>query len=172
MADINKIYEGRIIDLNIETAIMPDGRKVDLEIVRHPGGACALPLHDNGDVTLIRQFRHAADGVIWEVPAGRLEVGEGAKDCAIREMREEAGLLAGTVEKLGEFVSTPGFCSEIVHIYLAESLSYCEQALEDDEYLEVVRVPFDEALDKVDSGEIKDGKTVLALLLTARRKNA
>ena len=169
MSNTKKIYEGRIIDLNIETALMPDGRRVDLEIIKHPGGACALPFHDNGDVTLVRQFRHAAGGVIWEVPAGRIDDEEGAQICAIRELREEVGLVAGKVEKLGEYISTPGFCTEVVHVYLAESLTGCKQELEDDEYIEVVRLSFDEALDKVDSGEITDGKTVLALLLAARR---
>jgi ADP-ribose pyrophosphatase len=169
MSNIKKIYAGRIIDVNIETALMPDGREVDLEIIQHPGGACALPLHDNGDVTLVRQFRHAAGGVIWEVPAGRIDNEEGPEVCAIRELREEVGLIAGKVEKLGEYISTPGFCTEVVHIYLAESLTGCRQELEDDEYLEVHRLPFDEALGKVDSGEISDGKTVVALLMAARR---
>lgn len=169
MSNIKKIYEGRIIDVNIETALMPDGRMVDLEIIRHPGGACALPIHDNGDVTLVRQFRHAAGGVIWEVPAGRIDDEEGSEVCAIRELREEVGLVAGKVEKLGEYISTPGFCTEVVHIYLAESLTGCRQELEDDEYLEVHRLPFDKALSKVDSGEISDGKTVVALLMAARR---
>ena len=171
MSKIRKIYEGRIIDVNIETALMPDGREVDLEIIKHPGGACVLPLHDNGDVTLVRQFRHAAGGVIWEVPAGRIDDEERAEVCAIRELKEEVGLIAGKVEKLGEYISTPGFCTEVVHIYLASSLTVCEQELEDDEFIEVVRLPFDEALGKVDSGEISDGKTVVALLMAARKIN-
>ena len=171
MSKIKKIYEGRIVDVNIERALMPDGREVDLEIIRHPGGACALPLHDNGDVTLVRQFRHAAGGVIWEVPAGKIDDEEDPEVCAVRELREEVGLVAGKLEKLTEYISTPGFCTEVVHIYLAESLTECSQDLEDDEYLDVMRIPFEEAMNKVDSGEISDGKTVVSLLMAARRKN-
>ncbi|MDH3975781.1 MAG: NUDIX hydrolase [Deltaproteobacteria bacterium] len=169
MDKIVKLYRGRVIDLNLEKVPLPDGREVDLEIIRHPGGACALPLHDNGDVTLVRQFRHAVGGLVWEVPAGRIDDGEDPQLAAERELKEETGIAAGRLEKLGEFIPTPGFCSEIVHLYLARDLKDCEQALEDDEYLEVVRLPFDEAMKMVESGEITDGKTSVSLFLAAGR---
>lgn len=164
-----KIYEGRVIDLNLEKVPLPDGKEVELEIIRHPGGACALPLHDNGDVTLIRQYRHAVGGMLWEVPAGRIDDGEDPLASAGRELKEETGLRAGRLEKLGEFIPTPGFCSEIVHLYLACDLEACEQELEEDEYIEVVRLPLDEAMEKVKRGEITDGKTVVSLFLAADR---
>lgn len=165
---IRQIYRGRVIDLNIEEVELPDGRDVTLEIIRHPGGACVLPLHDNGDVTLIRQFRHAAGGIIWEVPAGRINDGEDPETCARRELKEEAGLAAGKIFKIGEFYTTPAFCTELLHIYLASQLHPCDQELEDDEFLEVIRIPFQEALNKALQGEIKDGKTMVAILLTRR----
>jgi len=164
-----KVYNGRVIDLNLEKVSLPDGREVELEIIRHPGGACALPLHENGDVTLVRQFRHAVGGMVWEVPAGRIDDGEDPLTSAERELREETGLRAGNLEKLGEFVPTPGYCSEIVYLYLASDLTTCEQALEDDEYLEVVRLPFEEAMEKVNSGEIRDGKTIISLFLAEKK---
>jgi len=169
MEKIIKLYEGRVIDLNLETVPLPDGRQVDLEIIRHPGGACALPVHDNGDVTLIRQFRHAVGGMVWEVPAGRIDDGEDPLLAARRELKEETGLVPDSLEKLGEFIPTPGFCSEIVHLYLARNLEICKQELEDDEYLEVVRLPFHEAMEKVKTGEITDGKTVVSLFLAASK---
>ncbi len=166
-----KVYKGKILDLNIERAIMPDGREVELEIIAHPGGACILPVHENGDVTLIRQFRHAVGGTIWEVPAGRIDDGESPVETALRELKEETGLYSEKIEKLGEFLPTPGFCSEVVHLYIARNLIECGQQLEEDEYLEVVRLPFGDALEKVMKGEITDGKTVVSLFL-AREKVA
>lgn len=166
-----KLYKGRVIDLNLEKVPLPDGREVELEIIRHPGGACALPFHSNGDVTLVKQFRHAVGGMVWEVPAGRIDDGEDPLESAGRELMEETGLRAKKMEKLGEFIPTPGFCSEIVHLYLARDLETCKQALEEDEYLEVVRLPFREAMDKVKRGEITDGKTVVSLFLAAHKIN-
>lgn len=155
--------------LNMETVSLPNGRDVELEIIRHPGGACALPVHGNGDVVLIRQFRHAAGGMIWEIPAGRIDPGEDPESCAKRELREEAGLDAGRIEKLASFLTTPGFCTELLHVYMAHDLTQCGQRLEDDECLEAVTLPFEKALDMVYSGEINDGKTMLALLLARER---
>ena len=169
MVDKKEIYRGRVLDLNLEKVAMPDGKEVELEIIGHPGGACILPVHENGDVTLIRQFRHAVGGTIWEVPAGRIDDGEGPEECAARELREETGFTASGIEKLGEFIPTPGFCSEVVHLFIANGLKSCPQELEEDEYLEVVRLPFADAIEKIMTGEITDGKTVVSLFL-AREK--
>lgn len=163
-----KIYDGKVLDVHLEKAIMPDGKEVDLEIIRHPGGAAAVPLFDNGDILLIRQFRHAARGVIWEIPAGRIDDGEDPRQCAERELQEEAGVAAGSIEKLGDFFSTPGFCTEVIHLYLAKELKPCKQNLEEDEYLEVHRLPFKDAIAKVYNGEIRDSKTMIALMLADR----
>lgn len=128
MGMVKSIFKGKVLDINLERITLPNGNGVDLEIIRHPGGACALPLHDDGDVSLIRQYRHPAGDVIWEIPAGRIDDGEGPEACARRE-------------------------------------------LEDDEYLEVVKIPFNDALDMVFSGKINDGKTMIALLLARERLN-
>ena len=165
---IKKIYSGRVLDINMETAQLPDGREVDLEIIRHPGGSCILPLYDNGDVMLIRQFRHAAGGIIWEIPAGRLDEGDTPERCAERELREEGGVTAGRMEKIAEFFTTPGFCTEVLHIFLARDLKECGQDLEVDEYLETVRMPFGRALNMAHSGEIRDSKTMLAILMAKK----
>ncbi len=162
---IKNIFSGRVLQLNLERAILPDGRSVDLEIIRHPGGACALPIHDDGSIILIRQYRHAAGGIIWEVPAGRINDQEDPETCARRELMEETGFKAGKMEKIGEFFSTPGFCTELLHIYLATQLIPCRHDPEDDEYIEIVKLPFPEALAMVFSGEIRDSKTMIALLL-------
>lgn len=164
-----KIYDGKVLTIHLEKATLPNGKEVDLEIIRHPGGAAALPVYDNGDVLMIRQFRHAAGGIIWEVPAGRIGEGEDPETCAFRELQEEAGVIAARMEKLGEFFPTPGFCTEVIHLYLATDLKGCQQRLEADEYLQVERLSFDDALAKVYNGEIMDSKTMLALLL-AREK--
>lgn len=169
MQNKKNVFKGRVLEVNIERASLPDGKDVRLEIIRHPGGACALPVHDNGDVLLIRQFRHAAGGIMWEIPAGRIEDGEDPQVCAWRELKEEGGFEAGKMEKLGAFFTTPGFCSELLHIYLADHLTPCSQNFDDDEYLEVVRLPFHEALHMVYSGEINDGKTMIAILLAKER---
>jgi len=163
------IYKGKVLDISLETAKLPDGRAVDLEIIRHPGGACVLPFYDNGDILMIRQYRHATGGIIWEIPAGRIDDGEEALNCASRELEEEGGVRAGKMEKLGEFFSTPGFCSELLHIYLATDLKPCGQKLEADEYLEVARMPFDKAVDMLYKGEIKDSKTAIAIMMAKKR---
>ncbi|MBE9536071.1 MAG: NUDIX hydrolase [Proteobacteria bacterium] len=159
MKEKNLLYKGKVLDINLETAKLPNGKTVDLEIIRHPGGACVLPLYDNKDILMIRQYRHAAGGIIWEIPAGRIDDGEDALSCAARELEEEGGVRAGNIEKLGEFFTTPGFCTELLHIYLATNLIPCGQKLEADEYLEIERVAFNKAVDMVCQGEIKDSKT-------------
>jgi ADP-ribose pyrophosphatase len=162
---IKNIFNGRVLTLNLERAVLPNGKDADLEIIRHPGGACALPIHEDGSVTLIHQYRHATNGIIWEIPAGRINDGEGPESCARRELIEEAGLEAGKIEKIAEFFTTPGFCTELLHIYLATQLTPCDKNPEDDEYIEIVRIPFAKALEMVYNGEIKDGKTMIAILL-------
>jgi ADP-ribose pyrophosphatase len=170
MAD-DILYRGRVISLSIETHQLPDGRNADFEIIRHPGGAAVLPLLPDGQILLLRQFRPAAAGLVWEIPAGRLEPGESPESCAARELAEEAGYRAGSLEKLGTMLTAVGFCDEVLHIYLARDLEPVPQAPEEDEFIERVAVPLDQALQMIDEGKISDGKTQLALLLftSARR---
>ncbi|WP_305046930.1 NUDIX hydrolase [Geoalkalibacter sp.] len=166
---VEKIFEGRIVSLNLEEHELPDGRRAVFEMVRHPGGAAILPLLDDGRVLLIRQFRPAGGGMVWEIPAGRLEPGESPEDCVRREIQEELGYRAGQVDQLGEMLTAVGFCDEIVHLYLGRALEPVERALEPDEYIEVVPMPYAEALSLVTQGEIPDGKTQLALLLAQQK---
>ncbi len=169
MSDKKEIYKGRVVALSVEEHTLPDGRSARFEIVRHPGGACALPLLEDGRVMLVRQFRPPVGRMVLELPAGKLDAGEPPEVCIRRELQEETGYRAGRIEKLGEMLTAVGFCDERIHIYLARDLEPVGQALEPDEYIELVPLPLNEALAMVLSGEIIDGKTQLALLLYSAR---
>lgn len=158
-----KLYAGRVLDVNLETHRMPDGRQSDFEIIRHPGGAALLPVLPDGKLLLIRQFRPAIGRMIYEIPAGRLEPGESAHDCAARELQEEAGYIAKQIFPLGGFWSTPGFCDEYIYLFYGKDLVAAEQQLEPDEIIELHSFSLNEALAMVESGEILDSKTQLAL---------
>ena len=162
------IYQGRIVDLGLEDVVLPNGAKVELEVIRHRGAAAIVPLHDDRTVTLVHQFRHAAGGMIWEVPAGVLDGGEAPEKCAARELREEVQLDARTFTRLGSILTTPGFTDERIHLFLAEGLTPAAGSPEADEYIEVVRVPFDRALTWIADGTIADAKTICALHLAER----
>jgi len=158
------IYKGKIITLNIDTVTLPNGVTVDLEMVRHPGAAAVVPLKDEGTVVLIRQFRHAAGGFIYEIPAGKLYPGEGPKACAERELEEEIGYRAGTLELLSSIFTAPGFTDEVIHIYKATGMTAGQQQLDRDEVLEVIEMPLQEAIDMIRAGLIRDAKTMVGLL--------
>jgi len=170
MADGREIYRGRIITLRLEEARLPTGDRVMLEIVHHPGAAAIVAVDGDDQVALLRQYRHAAGGYIWEVPAGTLAPGEAPDVCARRELREETGLTATQWTGLGSVLTTPGFCDERIHLFLARGLSQSVQQLDADEVLTVSRVRFARALEMVASGEIDDAKSIAALhRATARR---
>ncbi|MGE4578456.1 MAG: NUDIX hydrolase [Desulfuromonadales bacterium] len=160
-----EIFNGRVISLAIEEHELPDGRRADFEIVHHSGGAAVLPILDDGRVLLIRQYRPAGGGMIWEIPAGRLDGGEAPETCIHRELQEEVGYRAGRIERLGEMLTAVGFCDEVVHLFVARDLTPVPAAPEPDEYIEAVPMPLAEALRLLRAGEISDGKTQLALLL-------
>ena len=163
-----EIFNGRIFSVSLEEHELPDGRTACFELVRHPGGAAVLPILADGRVVLLRQFRPAAGGIIWEIPAGRLEPGEAPADCVARELAEEAGYRAGRLEPLGELLPAVGFCTERIYLFVAHDLLPVAQSLEPDEYLEVVLLPAGAALALIDRGELADAKTQLALLLARR----
>lgn len=166
---VDPLYRGRIIQLGIETITMPNGVSVELEIVRHPGGAAIVALDSDSTVCLLRQYRHAAGGWLWELPAGKLEPGEPAETTAARELVEEAGLQASRWESLGRLIATPGFCDEIIHLFLAQDLTEVDAQPEVHELFEVHRVPLEAALELVYDGSIYDAKTMLGLTLAAQR---
>lgn len=159
------VYRGRIVHLTIEDVTLPNGHQTPLEIVRHPGAAAVATLDGTGRVTLLRQYRHAAGGWLWEVPAGKLDPGEAPDTCAARELREEAGLVAGRLEHVGSIVTCPGFCDEVIHLFLATDLSTAPTELGADEVIDTVEtIPVDRALAMVRTGEIRDAKTIAALM--------
>jgi ADP-ribose diphosphatase len=160
---IRNIYNGKVITLNIDTVTLPNGVTVDLEVVRHPGAAAVVPLKENGTVVLIKQFRHAAGGFIYEIPAGKLHSGEDPKDCAARELEEEIGYQAGKLDLLSSIFTAPGFTDEVIHVYKATGLTKGRQQLDRDEVLEIVEVSLQEAIEMIDKGTIRDAKTMVGL---------
>ena len=163
-----EIYRGRVIDVALDT--VREGEKTYVrECVQHPGGASVVAVFDDRTVALVRQYRHPARRYLLELPAGRLEEGERPEDCAARELIEEVGYSAGRLEHLSEFYPTPGFCSERLWVFLATGLTQGKQQLEDDELVEVVRLPLQRALSMIASGEIEDAKTIIGLMLAAQR---
>jgi 8-oxo-dGTP pyrophosphatase MutT (NUDIX family) len=160
---LKPIYRGKVIDLNLETVELPNKHMCELEIVRHPGGAAALALDDTDRVCLLRQFRHAANGWLWELPAGRLDAGEQPLATAQRELEEEAGLVARRWDTLGTLVSSPAVLSEVIHLYLARELKQVPSAVEPDEVIEVHWLPLSQLLAWANSDEIRDAKTLVGL---------
>jgi ADP-ribose pyrophosphatase len=157
------IYTGHVVTLNIDTVKLPNGVTVDLEVVRHPGAAAMVPMKDDETVIMIRQFRHAAGGFIYEIPAGKLHPGEDPLDCAARELEEEIGYKAFSFVLLSRIFTAPGFTDEVIHIYQAMGLTKGTQQLDRDEVLEVVELPLKEAIRKIEDGAIRDAKTIVGL---------
>ena len=162
--DSEKIYDGAIVKLFRDRVELPNGKTSFREVVRHPGGVIILPLDDEGHVHLVRQFRYAYDRVILEIPAGKLEYGEEHLSAARRELEEEIGARAEQWVPLGDIWPTPGFCDEVQHLYLARGLSFGETDPDEDEFLEQVRMPFDEVCAMAADGRLQDSKSVVALL--------
>jgi ADP-ribose pyrophosphatase len=162
-------YQGRSIAVWREEVTLPNGREAVLDVVRHPGASAVVPFETERDVLLIRQYRHAAGGTIWEVPAGKLDAGEPPDVCAARELEEEAGRRAGRLEHLATIWTTPGFTDERIHLFAAFELAPVEMRHEHDEVIELVRMPLADALDLVWRGELADAKSALALIHAARR---
>lgn len=166
-----EIYRGRIFSVSTDT-VREGEHTYTRDVVRHAGGACAVAAYDDGTVALVRQYRHPAARYVLELPAGKLEEGERPAECAARELEEELGLVAARLEPLTDFFTTPGFCSERLWVFLATDLRETAQSHEEDEIIEVVRLPLRRALAMVASGEIEDAKTIIGLLLAAPRLGA
>jgi len=169
--DSRKVFSGRVFDVSIDTVREAD-RTYVREVVHHPGSAVILPAFDDGTIGLVRQYRHPAVKYLLELPAGTLNDQERPEAGAARELEEELGLIAGNLEKLSEFFVSPGFCEEKMWLYLATDLTETSQRLEDDELIEVVRLPIDRAMQMISDGEIEDAKTIIGLLLAAPRLGA
>jgi ADP-ribose pyrophosphatase len=160
---VRNIYTGKVVTLNVDTVQLPNGFTVDLETIRHPGAAAVVPLKDDGTVVMIRQFRHAAGGFIYEIPAGKLDRGEEPLKCAARELEEEVGYRAASFELLSSIFTAPGFADEVIHVYKASGLTKGTQHLDRDEVLEIIEMPLNEAIKKIQDGTIRDGKTIIGL---------
>ena len=166
-----EVYAGRLV--RVARDVVREGEQTYVrEVVAHPGGAAAVPVFDDGTVALVRQYRHPARRYVLELPAGKLDPGERPEQTAARELEEELGLVAGRMEQLSEFYTTPGFCAERLWVFLATDLSETPSRREEDEIIEVVRMPFERARRMAAEGEIDDAKTIIGLLLAARRLRA
>ena len=163
-----EVFHGRVFSVTVDSVV--EGHKTyQREVVRHPGSAVILPVFEDGTIALVRQYRHPAVKYLLELPAGTLNDKERPEEGAARELEEELGLVAGKLEKLSEFFVSPGFCEEKMWLYLATDLTETSQNLEDDETLEVVRLPLSRALEMISDGEIEDAKTIIGLMLAAPR---
>jgi ADP-ribose pyrophosphatase len=166
--DSTKVFSGRVFSVTVDT-VREGGVTYQREVVHHPGSAVIIPVFNDDTVALVKQYRHPAVRYLLEAPAGTLNDRESPDVGAARELDEELGLIAGRLEKLSEFFVSPGFCEEKMWVYLATDLTTATQRLEDDEILEVIRVPFSQALEMVTDGEIEDAKTIIGLMLAAPR---
>lgn len=167
-----RAYSGKVINVDVDTVEFPNGSTGQLEMVRHPGAAAVVPFlsdprGDDPEILLIRQFRHAADDFIWEIPAGKLDGGEDPRVCAERELREETGCTAQSLEHLCTFYTTPGFTDERIHAFMATGLTRGDTAHERDEFMTFETVRLSRALELIRTGELKDAKSALSILYIA-----
>ena len=169
MDNDREIYAGRVVTLRLKYLPQPDGRRHLREIVEHAPGAAVVAVDDDGHVLLVRQLRPAVDAALLELPAGLVDAGEAPIDCARRELAEETGYAASQVEPLLSFYTSPGFSTELIHIFIATGLRAASVAHDEEEEIELVRLPLDEAIRQVTQTEISDAKTVAGLLAYARR---
>ena len=167
----NLMFEGKIIRVEKDDVQLEDGSQAFREVVRHSGGVCILALTDKEEILLVKQFRYPHGAVTVELPAGKLEYGENHEACGKRELLEECGCTADSFIYLGKLFPTPAYCSEVIHMYLAKGLHFGNQDLDNDEFLDVEKMPFTEAVSKVLNGEFPDAKTQIAILKYAVMKN-
>jgi len=159
-----KIYDGRFISLRRDHILLPDGREAAREVIEHPGAICVLPLTEEGEVILVRQYRSAAARIVTELPAGKLDPGEHPILCAQRELMEETGFSCREMISLGRMMPTPGYCEEVIWMYLARGLKPGQTSPDDDEFLEIVRIPLEELTARILANEFDDAKTQLGVL--------
>ena len=159
-----EIFDGKVIRVCHDNVLLENGETALREVVYHNGGVCVLPLTDSGEVIFVKQFRYPYKEEVLELPAGKLNRGEDPFESAVRELKEETGAEAKKYTPLGRLYPSPGYCGEIITMYLAEDLSFGEQSLDDDEFLDTVKIPFEKAVEMVLAGEIPDAKTQTALL--------
>jgi len=159
------LFQGRAFKIRRDTLKTPDGKETKLDIVEHGGSVIIIPVDDDGNILFVRQYRHAAGMDMLELPAGTLEEGEDPAVCAAREIREETGFAADKIKKIGNFYLAPGYSTEFMHVYLAQELRHDPLEVDADEFLSVEKIPFAEAIQMAERGEMPDAKSLAALLL-------
>lgn len=166
-----RLFEGRILTLEVDRVSLPGGGESEREVIRHPGAAVMVPVTEAGEVLFVRQFRYATGELLLELPAGKLDPGEDPADCAARETAEETGYRPQTVEKMGEFYTAPGFCDELIRAFLVTDLVPAPEAeADDDELVEVVPLAVDGYTEMAARGEIRDAKTLAAMAMWMGRR--
>lgn len=163
------VYDGKIIKVWRDEAELENGKTALREVVKHPGGVCVVALDDEENVLFVRQFRYPHGKVLLEIPAGKLEYGEDHRECGLRELREETGCTCDSFEYLGSLLPTPAYDTEVIHMYLARGLHGGAQDLDEDEFLEVEKIPLQKAAEMILNNEIADAKTQTAILKTVLR---
>lgn len=163
-----KIYEGKILNLRIDTVELPDKKYSKREIVEHPGSVAIVPITNEGEIILVKQYRKAVEKELLEIPAGKLEIGEEPKETAIRELKEETGFSSDKIEYITEFYTSPGFSDEKMYLFLATQLSEGVAEPEKDEYIEIIKLDLETLIDKVMKGEVVDSKTIVGGLIAKK----
>ena len=158
------IFDGVVVKLYKDMVELPNGKEATREVIRHKGAACVIAITDDYKVIVVKQFRYPFNKVLVEIPAGKLDPGEEPHQCALRELKEEAGVIPERLVFIGDLYPTPAYCDEVIHMYMATGLKYVEQNLDDDEFLEVVHMPYTELKKAIFTGEICDAKTQAAFL--------
>lgn len=169
---VRQVFRGKLLELSVHDVRLPDGRESVREIITHPGAVGVVAVDADDRVILVRQYRLAVDAITYELPAGMLEADESPRACAIREMREETGLKPLNLRSLGGLYTAPGYTDEYIHLFYAIEFDEAPLPQDEDEMLEVVRVPFDEALVMLEQGDINEAKTLCGLLRVARLRAA
>lgn len=167
-----EIYSGRVVKLRLDEVELENGNITTREVIHHSGGVAVLALDDDDNILFVRQFRYPYAEALLELPAGKLNEGEDAYSCGLRELEEETGYAAGTYEFMAKAYPTPGYTDEVLHLYTAGNLTRTKQHLDDDEFLTVERIPYKQAVEMCLNGEIKDAKTLIAILMFDRHKAA
>ncbi len=167
--DSKTVFEGRVFDVEIKNITTPEGKTSTREIVKHHGGACILPVDKDGNCYLVRQFRSPFEKILLEAPAGKIEEGEEPLVCASREITEETGFVANNIESVGSIVATPGYCSEVISLFIGTDLEYKGGNPDANEYIATVKMPVAEAVEMAEKGSITDAKTLVLLYKVARR---
>jgi ADP-ribose pyrophosphatase len=166
-----KIYEGKIVNLRIDTVELPDKKYSKREIVEHPGSVGIIPITNDGYMVLVKQFRKPVEKTLIEIPAGKIEINEEPRETALRELQEETGHISNKMEYLFEFYTSPGFSNEKMYMFLATDLSQVEANPEDDEYIEIVKIKIEDLIDMVNRGEINDSKTIVGIFYAEKYIN-